>query len=353
MAARTSQDETTFYQALLAKDTRLDGLVFAGIKTTGIFCRLSCHARKPRRENVEFFRTVREALASGYRPCRLCQPAKPPGAAPDWLKPLLDEIDADPSLRITAAGLRERGLEPDRVRRWFQKTHGLTFHAYLRQSRIAHAFGRLQGGEEVTATAFDSGFESLSGFGEMFRKIMGFSPRESASQTAIVLARIPTPLGPAIAGATGEGLCLLEFSDRPMLETQFRRLYRYFKAPLVFGQSPFFPLLQQQLSEYFQGNRTGFTIPLSTNGTPFQQQVWQALQQIPYGQTRSYKQQAESIGLPRAIRAVARANGDNRISILIPCHRVIGEDGRLTGYGGGLWRKKHLLDLERQTAART
>jgi AraC family transcriptional regulator of adaptative response/methylated-DNA-[protein]-cysteine methyltransferase len=145
-----------------------------------------------------------------------------------------------------------------------------------------------------------------------------------------------------------QGVCLLEFTDRPMLETQLRRLHRRLNATSLPGDSPFFAQLDQQLRAYFLGQRTEFDIPLVTPGTDFQQQVWSALRKIPFGITRSYAELAQGIGQPTAVRAVARANGDNRIAILIPCHRVIGADGKLTGYGGGLWRKQRLLDVERR-----
>jgi AraC family transcriptional regulator of adaptative response/methylated-DNA-[protein]-cysteine methyltransferase len=154
-----------------------------------------------------------------------------------------------------------------------------------------------------------------------------------------------------LAGATEEGICLLEFTDRPMLETQFARLQTRLNAKMLPGESQWFPQLDGQLQEYFSGNRTEFDLPLIVPGTEFQQRVWSALREIPYGRTRSYAEQAESIGQPSAVRAVARANGDNRLSILIPCHRVIGADGKLTGYGGGLWRKQRLLELEERIAA--
>jgi AraC family transcriptional regulator of adaptative response/methylated-DNA-[protein]-cysteine methyltransferase len=150
------------------------------------------------------------------------------------------------------------------------------------------------------------------------------------------------------AGATEQGICLLEFTDRRMLETELKSLAKLLNANILQGSNKHLELLKQQLDEYFEGKRKDFTVPLFTPGTEFQQSVWKILQTIPYATTRSYKKQAELLQRPKAVRAVANANGMNRISIIIPCHRVIGEDGSLTGYGGGLWRKKWLLDLEKQ-----
>jgi AraC family transcriptional regulator of adaptative response/methylated-DNA-[protein]-cysteine methyltransferase len=148
------------------------------------------------------------------------------------------------------------------------------------------------------------------------------------------------------ACASKQGLCLLEFTDRRMLETEFKDLQKRLNVAILPGDNIFLDQVQNEIREYFQGKRIQFTVPLHTPGTDFQQSVWNALQEIPYGQTRSYKQQAQALGNPKAIRAVASANGKNRIAIIIPCHRVIGSDGSLVGYGGGLHRKKWLLELE-------
>jgi len=164
----------------------------------------------------------------------------------------------------------------------------------------------------------------------------------------ITTTEIETELGIMIAGAVEEGLCLLEFSDRRMLNTEYKDLARYLKTTIQDGENRHFKLLRKQLKEYFDGRRKEFTVPLITPGTPFQQAVWKELMNIPFGTTRSYLEQSIALGKPDSIRAVANANGMNRISIIIPCHRVIGSDGHLTGYGGGLKRKKWLLDHEKR-----
>ncbi len=343
-------DTDRLYEALIGRDSRFDGLFVAGVKTTGIFCRPTCRARKPKRENVEFFVSPRDALHHGYRPCRVCRPMEPPGEAPDWLRGLLEDVHAHPEQRLTDQDLRRRGLEPHRVRRWFRKHHGMTFHAYCRALRLGLAFGRIRQGEDVGSAAFGSGYDSLSGFTESFKKTMGFAPSGSKDRQVVRVARISTPLGPMLAGATEDGVCLLEFADRRMLETQLARLRRSLDAEIVPGRSELLAMLAEQLAEYFERRRRTFDVPLLTPGTPFQRLAWEGLQSIPFGETRSYQQQAEAIGRPTAVRAVARANGDNRIAILVPCHRVIGKNGRLTGYGGGLWRKEYLLNLERTSS---
>ncbi|WP_205514613.1 bifunctional transcriptional activator/DNA repair enzyme AdaA [Longitalea arenae] len=335
------------YQALLEKDTKFEGVFFTAVKTTGIFCRPSCTARKPKRENVEFFFSSKEALQKGYRPCKTCRPLERLNQTPELIKQLLEDLNNDPSLKIKDYDLVQRGLEPAQVRRWFLKNHNMTFQAYQRMYRINSAFKKMQEGATVTDTAFGAGFESLSGFGESFKKIFGVSPNKSKTQRIIDLKRLETPLGTMFAGAVSEGVCLLEFSDRKMLETEFIMLAKSLNAVVIQGENEHFKILEKQLEEYFAGKRQSFSVPLCTPGSSFQNEVWRALQRIPYGETRTYAQQANAIAKPAAVRAVAHANGMNKISILVPCHRVIGADGHLTGYGGGLWRKQWLLDLER------
>lgn len=336
------------YRALVNKDVSYEGTFFAAVVTTGIFCRPTCTARKPKEENVEFFRTTKEAILKGYRPCKVCNPLEKLGETPDYIKEILEQLNADPSIKIKDWDLTQKGIEPSKVRRWFLKNHGITFHSYQRMFRINSAFKKILNGESVTSVAFDAGYESLSGFNDSFKSIFGVSPSNSKDKQIINITRLETPLGTMFACAVEQGICLLEFTDRKMLETELKSLSKLLNANIIQGANLHFDLLKQQLEEYFEGERKEFTVPLFTPGTEFQQSVWKALQNIPYGSTRSYKQQAASLQKPEAVRAVANANGMNRISIIIPCHRVIGEDGNLTGYGGGIWRKKWLLDLEKK-----
>lgn len=334
------------YNAILKKDTSFEGVFFTAVKTTGIFCRPSCTARKPKLENVEFLKTSKDCMLKGYRPCKVCRPLESLYETPGEIKQLLEELNADPTLKFKDWDLKQRGIEPHSLRRWFMKNHGVTFHAYQRMFRINSAFKRIQGGETVTHTAFDAGYESLSGFGDSFKMIFGVSPKNSKTQRVIDLKRVETPLGTMYVCAVAEGICLLEFTDRKMLETELKALSKTLNAIIVQGENVHFKMLEQELAEYFMGKRKFFSTPLFTPGSEFQNSVWQALQQIPFGTTKSYKDQAAYLNKPEAIRAVANANGMNRISILIPCHRVIGADGNLTGYGGGIWRKQWLLNLE-------
>ena len=339
--------ENIMYKALVDKDSSFEGTFIAAIKTTGIFCRPTCTARKPKRENVTFYSSTKEAILAGFRPCKVCNPLENLNETPDYIKDILNELNNNPSLKFKDWDLLQLGIEPSKMRRWFLKNHGITFHAYQRMYRINSAFKNIQNGNTVTSTAYDSGYNSLSGFNDAFKSIFGVSPIKSKQQNVIDLTRIETPLGTMFACAVEEGICLLEFSDRKMLETQFKSLAKRLNGTIIQGTNKHFNLLKKELAEYFDGKLKEFTVPLFSPGTEFQESVWKELQNISYGSTRSYLEQANALKKPKAVRAVANANGMNKISIIIPCHRVIGSDGNLTGYGGGLWRKKWLLDLEK------
>jgi AraC family transcriptional regulator, regulatory protein of adaptative response / methylated-DNA-[protein]-cysteine methyltransferase len=197
----------------------------------------------------------------------------------------------------------------------------------------------------VTDVALEN-YDSLSGFQESFKNATGVSPSASVDQAVIYITRVPTPLGLMMAGSVQNKLCLLEFCDRRQLHTELDQIQKRFHGSVLTAHCPLFDDVQKQLDEYFSGERQDFTLPLHLAGTPFQEEVWRALLKIPYGRTRSYGEQAEMIGKPEAVRAVGHANGQNHIAIIVPCHRVIGANGTLTGYGGGLERKRWLLNHE-------
>jgi len=335
------------FRALETRDSHYEGVFFVGVRTTGIFCRPVCAARKPKRENVEFFATVREALAAGYRPCLRCRPLDPAGNPPPWLRELLADIERNPDRRWTDADLRARAIEPERARRWFKGNHGMTFHAYVRSRRLGRALGQIRLGTDLTQTGYDHGYESVSGFRDAFQRLFGETPGRSRSARLLVFTRLMTPLGPMVAGANDDGLCLLQFADRPMLETQIRRLQKRLDCAIAPGDNRHIAQIDVELKTYFAGELREFRVPLSLAGTDFQLRAWAELRRIPFGETISYQELACRVGRDSAIRAVARANGDNPFCIIVPCHRVVGSDGSLTGYGGGLWRKKLLLEHER------
>jgi AraC family transcriptional regulator of adaptative response/methylated-DNA-[protein]-cysteine methyltransferase len=338
-------------RAYLRSDGSYDGLFYLGVRTTGIFCRPSCHARKPKTENVEFFASPKDAVFAGYRPCLKCKPVGA-DAEPGWVADLLAKIDARPDARIRERDLRAMDLSPERVRRYFADRYGLTFQAYCRARRLAGAFEQIRDGKRIDDAVFDTGYASHSGFRDAFRKVMGQPPGVAAQDAtgtagAIQLAWVETPVGPMIAGATDAGLCLLEFTDRRMLEHQIETLKKRFGTALVPGSHPYLAQLTRELAEYFAGTRRSFDVPVHAPGSAFEERVWRALCDIPFGETRSYEDIARTVGSAKAVRAVGRANGLNRIAIVIPCHRVVNKSGELGGYGGGLWRKRRLLHLEK------
>ena len=343
--------------AMKGRDASYDGLFFVAVTTTGIFCRPSCPAREPRQENIQFYATARKALVAGFRPCKRCRPLEEEAGTPAWAARLLARVEADPGAHIKDADLRAEGLDPAAVRRYFQRTSGMTFQAYSRARRLGRALSAIRSGERIDDVVFTTGWQSHSGFRDAFAKLAGAPPGEVAASGAatgpgfIALGWVETPLGPMIAGATGDALCLLEYPDRRMMEAQLGTLRRLLRRPLVPGESPLFERLHTQLAEYFAGERREFDLPLEYPGSHFQRRVWDGLRRIPYGETRTYAELARDLGAPGAARAVGSANGANRLAIVIPCHRVIAAGGGLGGYGGGLWRKLRLLETEGAAAA--
>ena len=340
---------TEMERAYLGRDASYNGLFFLGVRTTGIFCRPTCPARKPLPKNVEYFPTARAALVAGYRPCKRCRPLDS-DEQPRWASELLSEIERDPSSRITDRDLSQRGIDPATVRRHFLRHYGMTFHAFARARRLAGAMSQIREGGTLDDAVFESGYESHSGFRDAFTRIFGDAPGKYRDRECVFLAWLRSPLGPLVAGATAAGICLLEFTDRRMLEAQFATVRREFKASVVPGSNEHLETLQAELASYFTGSARGFSVPLVYPGPPFQRRVWEQLLAIPYGETRSYEELAAAVGQPNAARAVGRANGLNRISILIPCHRVVNKSGELGGYEGGLRRKQYLLNLERHAS---
>jgi len=346
LAARPLPSDAEMRRAFFAKDASYDGLFVTGVSTTGIFCRPSCTARKPRPENVRFFPGVREAMFAGFRPCRRCDPLRASGQEPEWVRRLLAQVDREPERRLHDGDLRALGLHPAQVRRYFSAHYKMTFHAFVRARRLGGALHQLRRGARLDEVVMDTGFESHSGFRDAFTRTFGEAPGRARNEDCIVIGWIESPLGPLLTGATRDGICLLEFTDRRKLEAQIDTMRRRFKCAVVPGDNPHLALLRRELDDYFSGHLKEFTVSIVAPGTPFQEKVWSALLTIPYGQTLSYEDLARTVGTPGAQRAVGTANGMNRIAIVIPCHRVVNKNGKLGGYGGLLWRKEALLHLE-------
>lgn len=319
--------------------------MFTAVITTGIFCNDQCPAQPPRTENQLKLKSVRDCLGIGCRPCKRCKPMHVDGG-PEWLQPLFNLVEAQDKKQelVDEQRLRTLGLSKQYLGRWFATHHDMTFDAYCRTRRLAAELGTRfcdQQSEDVVGRK--TRFQAL-----LKRKSSALATTECA-QTLLV-NRLLTPLGPMIVCSSEQGICMLEFADRRMLETQVVRIAKLFDAQFRVGVNAPIRQLACELDEYFAGMRTQFDVQLMDFATEFQNSVWEQLKSIPLGKTSTYQQLAVQLKKPQAVRAVGRANGDNRISILIPCHRVVGSDGSLTGYGGGLDRKKWLLDHERKVA---
>lgn len=335
------------YEVLGTKDSQFDGTFFTAVKTTGIFCHPSCRARIPKIENVIFYDTVQEALQNGFRPCKVCKPMEKIGSTPVYIKDIIEELQQNPHERISDEDLIQRGIEPHAIRRWFKKHYHLTFHSFQRMFRINYAFTNIRKGKSITESAFDSGYDSLSGFNESYRSIFGKSASKSNPQNVVNIMRFGSPIGGIFVCATENGVCFLGFIGQKKLEYQFGTIQKQLNAILLPGKNQHLTQVQKEINEYFEGARKTFTVPLDILGTDFSKQAWNELLKIPYGKTISYKEQAIAINNLKAIRAVASANGANKISIIIPCHRVVGSNGSLTGYAGGLHKKSWLLNFEK------
>lgn len=336
-----------YYQALLARNSAYEGVFYVGVKTTGIFCRPTCSARKPKFENCEFFENVAHALHASYRPCQRCLPLSHPSQVSPLVRLLVDAVEKNPEKRWKDKDFEELCVDASTARRQFKKRFGMTFVAYARARRMGIAMAQIKNGDKVINAQLDVGYESSSGFRDAFARTMGAAP--SRLNTPLLKASwFDTPLGPMIAIADEDALYLLEFVDRRGLEREVERLRQRTKGAIIPGKTPPLISVEKELTSYFAGTLQDFKTPIHLIGSSFQKRVWQALREIPWGQTRSYKEMADAIDHSRAVRATASANGANQLALIIPCHRVINTSGELGGYGGGVARKQWLLNHERR-----
>lgn len=334
------------YTAVKDRDSSFIGSFFFGVITTKIFCIPSCRARTPKPENVVFFTEVKELLDEGFRPCKLCKPTFNAYQIPKDISRALKLVHHSAFEKITDARLLNENIRPEKVRRWFKKNYGMTFQAYQRMYRINTAYQEIKDGKKVSESAFDSGYESLSGFAYTFKTLLGKKPQKGKEAQVVHIKRITTPLGPMFACASEKGLCLLEFTDRKMMETEFLNLQKRMNATILFGKNKFIDQAEQELDEYFRGERNEFTVPLDLTGSENNKKYWRHLQQIPIAKTTSYSQISKELIISE--EAVRAANGKNSIAIIVPCHRVISEYGDLVAYGGGLERKRWLIKHEQK-----
>ncbi|WP_131779052.1 bifunctional transcriptional activator/DNA repair enzyme AdaA [Legionella bozemanae] len=345
----TNTTKKEYYQALLAKDSNYEGVFYVGVKSTGIFCRPTCPAKKPKFENCEFFQTVQDALLASYRPCMRCQPLSYPNQASNLIQKLVAAVEANPEKRWKDRDFAALGVDTSTARRQFKKRFGMTFVAYARARRMGIAMKQIREGTIVLETQLNVGYESGSGFRDAFSKIMGAAPSQLEKHSIVLKASwFDSPLGPMLAVADEEALYLLEFVDRRGLEREVERLRKKMKAAIIPGDTSPIRSIEKELKAYFAGTLKQFNTPIKMLGSPFQKMAWHALTRIPYGETRSYAEQARALGKPTAYRAVANANGANSLSVIVPCHRIINSSGNLGGYGGGIVRKQWLLEHEQK-----
>jgi AraC family transcriptional regulator of adaptative response/methylated-DNA-[protein]-cysteine methyltransferase len=344
-------EEAEFYAALLGKNPEYEGIFFVGVKTTGVFCRPTCPARKPKFANCEFHRTAQDALLASFRPCLRCKPLSDPNLVSDLVRKLVDAVEEDPSKRWSNRDFEKLTIDASTARRQFQKRFGMTFVQYARARRMGLATRQIREGAAVVHVQTETGYQSSSGFRDAFAKVMGAAPtRLGTQQEMLTTSWVDTRLGPMLAIADEQYLLLLEFISRRGLEREIEKMRCKGRVAIVPGRTQAIESIEREIHAYFDGTLKMFETPIRLHGSDFQKLVWNGLLDIPYGHTRSYSGQAELLSRPTASRAVANANGANKLAIIVPCHRVVRNNGDLGGYGGGIERKKWLLDLEKRNS---
>lgn len=335
------------WQAVTSRDARADGAFFYAVRTTGVFCRPSCASRLPRRENIEFFVEADDARAAGYRECKRCRPGGLPREL-EIVKRACAALDADPQERLTLAQLGEAvHLSPFHLQRLFKRVLGVSPRQYQAARRGAVLRDALGEGADVTRASADAGFGSSSRLYHSVPGELGMAPsayRRKGAGLTIHYAATPTPIGFVLVAATQKGICRIAFGDDAATLTAALTA-DFANAQCIEDKAAVAPFAAQ-IDAYLHGRRERFDLPLDIAATAFQQRVWDALQRIPYGETRSYTQIAETLGAPRAVRAVASACASNPVALAIPCHRVVQKGGSLAGYRWGLERKAALIDAE-------
>lgn len=339
-----------YYNIFERRDKTYLDRIFMGVTSTGIFCRIGCPARLPKRENCTFHPTAQDALSAGYRACKRCHPMKHPGETTSLVKQLISWVEENPNVKWTETLLKSRGIDPSTARRQFKARFNMTFTEYARARRLSQAQKSLTQGDTVINAQLSAGYDSPSGFREAFSKTFGMTPKGATSEP-LMIDWLDTPLGPIMAVCDKGALFLLEFTDRKNIQRQMERLSKKHKRAIIPGRTHITEQIEQELTAYFGGTLKAFKTPLHMTGTDFQKNVWKALMTIPIGQTWSYSDLANAIDNDKAVRAVASSNANNGLAIIIPCHRVIAKDGGLGGYAGGLARKDWLLAHEKEMAA--
>ncbi len=338
------------WQHVVARDARQDGRFVFAVRTTGIYCRPSCPSRRPRRDSVEFFPNPNEAERAGYRACLRCKPTQVSEQARYVAnaRKILDGAESVVTLAELSKGV---GLSPFHLQRLFKRATGLSPREYQSARRLQQVKSGLRKGDDVTTALYDAGFGSSSRLYEQAPQQLGMTPgeyRRGGAGAHIRYAIATTPLGRMLAAATDRGLCAVRFGETAaVLE---RDLRTEFHAAEIHRDDKALREYVEPLLAAIRGENTTIDLPLDIRATAFQRKVWETLQKIPSGETRSYTDVAREIGEPSAVRAVARACASNPVAVAVPCHRVVRSDGELAGYRWGIARKKKLLERERSAS---
>lgn len=337
------------WAAVLARDAAAEGAFLFSVRTTGVYCRPTCAARQPRRENVAFHDTGAQAEAAGFRPCKRCRPTEPAlaerrAAAAALACRLIDEAETPPPLEDLA---RAAGLSPHHFHRVFKEVVGVTPRGYAAQRRAERVRDGLSTAASVTEAIYEAGFNSGGRFYETAREVLGMTPsafRAGGLGSAIRFAVGECSLGSVLVAASDKGVCAILLGDDP--DALVRDLQDRFDRAELIGGDPAFEAMVARVVGLVENPGQGLDLPLHVRGTAFQHRVWRALREIPPGAKQSYADIARRIGAPKAVRAVAGACAANALAIAIPCHRVVRQDGALSGYRWGVERKAALLERE-------
>jgi AraC family transcriptional regulator of adaptative response/methylated-DNA-[protein]-cysteine methyltransferase len=347
----SSRDDAR-WEAVVARDAAFDGQFYFSVETTGVYCRPGCAARLPKRANVRFHETREEAEAAGYRPCKRCRPDQPSLGEQHAEKVaqacrLIETADEEPKLDALAEAV---GLSAYHFHRIFKQALGVTPKAYAMAHRSKRARKSLVEKGTVTEAIYDAGFNSNGRFYANSWEMLGMTPsdfRSGASGQTIRYTIGKSSLGLTLIAASEKGICAIFFGDEP--EGLREDLQATFPRAVIVGADKSFEKLTAKVLAFVDDPAKDLDLPLDVRGTAFQQRVWDALRRIPIGSTMSYAGLAKEIGAPKAVRAVARACATNPVAVAIPCHRVVGSNGSLTGYRGGVERKRALLAKEART----
>jgi len=343
-----SNQESDWWQAIQARDATQDGQFVFAVSSTGVYCRPSCPSRRPRRENVSFFRRVEEAERAGYRACLRCRPAAGGSGKQQWVKAVCRYIEQHLDEPMTLARLGSQFRQsPFHLQRTFKSVLGITPKAYADSCRVRQLKSNLRAGHSVTRSMYDAGYSSSSRVYERTASQLGMTPdkyRRGAIAAPIRYTCADSPLGRMLIAATDKGICAIQFASSD--EELEQGLRHEFPFAIRRRDDASLESWKRTLLEQMRGVRLHTSLPLDIQATAFQRRVWSYLRSIPFGETRSYLAVAKAIGRPTASRAVARACATNPIAVAIPCHRVVRSTGAVGGYRWGIRRQKILLDLE-------